>query len=164
MQRAIMRAQVRKLKAKARVVSTPEQWYEIVHGPMTGVVVSDKGRALVAGVPTDADMVTERDGSVPEGMACDPVNVASAACYAWNGPPQPNAFGHVAFRNGDPKDRSFKNVYWATVTGKPQVYDTEIRHVSGDFLDNRIDNLFRNEDPRLPAACWAIRHNGPSDA
>lgn len=158
-----MRAQVRKLKAKARTTIL-EEWYEIVHGPMTGVVVSDKGRALVAGVPTDADVITERDGSVPEGHACDPVNVAEAACYAWNGPPQPNSLKTVAFRNGDQKDRSFKNVYWSTVTGRAFKYDLDIRHVNGDIHDNRIENLFRNEDPRLPATCWAIKHNGPSDA
>lgn len=158
-----MRAQVRKLKAKARI-ATPEQWFEIVHGPMAGVVVSDKGRALVGGVPTDADVVTERDGSLLTGLACDPVDVASAACYAWNGPPQPNAFGHVAFRNGDSKDRSFTNVYWATITGKPFKYDLEIRHVNGDVLDKRRENLFRNEDPKRPATCWAVKHTGPSDA
>ena len=160
-----MRAHVRKTKAKARVVSAPEKWYEIVHGPMTGVVISDKGRALVAGVPTDDDIVTERDGSLMnlEGLACDPVNVAEAACYAWNGPPQPNGEKRVAFRNRDPKDKSFKNVFWATATGKPQVYDQEVRHVNGNLVDNRIENLYRNDDPRLPAACWAVKHPGPVD-
>lgn len=160
-----MRAQVRKLKAKART-TMPEEWYEIVHGPMTGVVVSDKGRSLVAGVPSDEDTITERDGSLMnlEGLACLPVNVAKAACYAWNGPPQPNSLGTVAFRNGDSKDRSFKNVFWATVTSKPFKYDLDIRHINGDLLDNRIENLFHNEDPRLPVACWAVRHTGPLDA
>lgn len=148
-----MRAQFRTRNAKARVVSTPEQWFKIVHGPMTGVVVSDRGRALA----TDD---TERDGSL---MNLEPGDVAEAACYAWNGPPQPNAFRQVSFRNGDPTDRSFKNVFWATVTGKPQVYDLQTRYVNGDLLDNRIENLFRNEDPSVPAACWAVKHPGPTD-
>ena len=162
----MMRAQVRKHKAKARAAPALEEWYEIVHGPMMGVVVSDKGRALVTGIPSDEDVVTERDGLLMnlEGLACAPVNVAKAACYAWNGPPQPNSLGTVAFRNGDSKDRSFKNVFWTTITGKPFKYDLEIRHVNGDVHDNRIENLFHNEVPRVPAACWAVKHSGPSDA
>lgn len=126
------------MRRSVQVVSTPEQWYKIVHGPMAGVVVSDRGRTLFG-------------------------SSAEAACYAWNGPPGPNAFGHVSFRNGDSNDKSFKNVFWATISGKPQVYDLEVRSINGDLTDSRPENLFLNENPQLPAACWAIKVQVPTD-
>lgn len=153
MHRAVMRAQVRKMKAKARAVIV-ERWYELVYGPMAGAVVSDRGRALVNGVASEADVIV---------VGGKEVSVAEAVCFAWNGPPQPHSFKRAAFRNGNPEDRSFENVFWATPAIAPMEYDLQIRHVNGDLLDNRIENLFMNEDPRFPAKCWAVPHPGPSN-
>jgi hypothetical protein len=67
-----------------------EYWYRFVHGPYQDVVISRDGRVL----DTDAH------GTVR----------AKAACYAWNGPPQPGLSGDVVHKNGDTNDCSFENV------------------------------------------------------
>ena len=128
-----------------------EHWYKIVYPPFVGVIVSDRGRVL------------QDDPDRPEATFVfngDEYDTAEAVCRAFNGPPQPNSLKTVAFKNGDRSDTRPTNVFWATKSGRPQVYDTEIRHVNGDLLDNRRDNLFLNEDPSEPPACWAIPFSG----
>jgi hypothetical protein len=120
-------------------------FYTLIHGPLSGVIVSARGRILTVGY----EACTEEQRR--------PDLAAAAACYAWNGPPQPGLSGRVRHRNGDESDCSFGNVAWEGLAPGFQ-YDTLVRHVNGVLHDNRISNLFLNRDQSKPATCWAVAY------
>jgi hypothetical protein len=107
-------------------------WYRFVHGPYQDVIIGSDGKVL---------------DDVAHGHLR-----AKAACYAWNGPPQPGLSGEVVHKNGDTNDCSFQNVSWKGFDSDN--YDKYIRHINGNLTDNRIDNLYRNVNTHHPARCW----------